>query len=175
MKKRASRRARARKERRLSRRSGYIVAALLVIIGILGAVFSGQRYREYQKSDDVRTVQATVLDVDTATKKDENGFRQTVWKTHLQYEVNGKTYKDSAVFETEVKVGGVEEIEVYRTPRGAYRIPRTSESRIARALFIGIALIGVLTAGLCTFVFAEPARPRKKRRENQNNERGTSD
>ena len=162
MSKRAARREKARKERHLSLRSGYIVALVLVVVGIIGTIFSIQKANEYENSDDKRTVTATVYDLDTVTRKDENGFRKMYWKAKLSYEVEGEIFKDSALFENEVKVGDQKEIDIYRTPTGNYRIPRDSEQKLAKFLFIAIAVVGVVTAGLSRFVFSEPKRSAKR-------------
>ena len=162
MSKRAARREKARKERHLSLRSGYIVALVLVVVGIIGTLFSIQKANEYENSDDKRTVTATVYDLDTVTRKDENGFRKMYWKAKLSYEVEGEIFKDSALFENEVKVGDQKEIDIYRTPTGNYRIPRDSEQKLAKFLFIAIAVVGVVTAGLSRFVFSEPKRSAKR-------------
>ena len=161
MSKRAARREKARKERHLSLRSGYIVALVLVVVGIIGTLFSIQKANEYENSDDKRTVTATVYDLDTVTRKDENGFRKMYWKAKLSFEVEGEIFKDSALFENEVKVGDQKEIDIYRTPTGNYRIPRDSEQKLAKFLFIAIAVVGVVTAGLSRFVFSEPKRSAK--------------
>ena len=158
MSKRAARREKARKERHLSLRSGYIVALVLVVVGIIGTIFSIQKANEYENSDDKRTVTATVYDLDTVTRKDENGFRKMYWKAKLSFEVEGEIFKDSALFENEVKVGDQKKIDIYRTPTGNYRIPRDSEQKLAKFLFIAIAVVGVVTAGLSRFVFSEPKR-----------------
>jgi flagellar basal body-associated protein FliL len=162
MSKRAARREKARKERHLSLRSGYIVALVLVVVGIIGTIFSIQKANEYENSTDKRTVTATVYDLDTVTRKDENGFRKMYWKAKLSYEVEGEIFKDSALFENEVKVGDQKEIDIYRTPTGNYRIPRDSEQKLAKFLFIAIALVGVVTAGLSRFVFSEPKRSARR-------------
>ena len=162
MSKRAARREKARKERHLSLRSGYIVALVLVVVGIIGTLFSIQKANEYENSDDKRTVTATVYDLDTVTRKDENGFRKMYWKAKLSFEVEGEIFKDSALFENEVKVGDQKEIDIYRTPTGNYRIPRDSEHKLTKFLFIAIAVIGVITAGLSRFVFSEPKRSAKR-------------
>lgn len=162
MSKRAARREKARKERHLSLRSGYIVALVLVVVGIIGTLFSIQKANEYENSDDKRTVTATVYDLDTVTRKDENGFRKMYWKAKLSFEVEGEIFKDSALFENEVKVGDQKEIDIYRTPTGNYRIPRDSEQKLAKFLFIAIALVGVVTAGLSRFVFSEPKRSARR-------------
>ena len=162
MSKRAARREKARKERHLSLRSGYIVALVLVVVGIIGTLFSIQKANEYENSDDKRTVTATVYDLDTVTRKDENGFRKMYWKAKLSYEVEGEIFKDSALFENEVTVGDQKEIDIYRTPTGNYRIPRDSEQKLAKFLFIAIAVVGVVTAGLSRFVFSEPKRSAKR-------------
>ena len=162
MSKRAARREKARKERHLSLRSGYIVALVLVVVGIIGTIFSIQKANEYENSDDKRTVTATVYDLDTVTRKDENGFRKMYWKAKLSFEVEGEIFKDSALFENEVKVGDQKEIDIYRTPTGNYRIPRDSEQKLAKFLFIAIAVVGVVTAGLSRFVFSEPKRSAKR-------------
>ena len=162
MSKRAARREKARKERHLSLRSGYIVALVLVVVGIIGTLFSIQKANEYENSDDKRTVTATVYDLDTVTRKDENGFRKMYWKAKLSFEVEGEIFKDSALFENEVKVGDQKEIDIYRTPTGNYRIPRDSEHKLAKFLFIAIAVVGVVTAGLSRFVFSEPKRSARR-------------
>ncbi len=162
MSKRAARREKARKERHLSLRSGYIVALVLVVVGIIGTLFSIQKANEYENSDDKRTVTATVYDLDTVTRKDENGFRKMYWKAKLSFEVEGEIFKDSALFENEVKVGDQKKIDIYRTPTGNYRIPRDSEQKLAKFLFIAIAVVGVVTAGLSRFVFSEPKRSARR-------------
>jgi flagellar basal body-associated protein FliL len=162
MSKRAARREKARKERHLSLRSGYIVALVLVVVGIIGTIFSIQKANEYENSDDKRTVTATVYDLDTVTRKDENGFRKMYWKAKLSFEVEGEIFKDSALFENEVKVGDQKKIDIYRTPTGNYRIPRDSEQKLAKFLFIAIAVVGVVTAGLSRFVFSEPKRSSRR-------------
>ena len=162
MSKRAARREKARKERHLSLRSGYIVALVLVVVGIIGTIFSIQKANEYENSDDKRTVTATVYDLDTVTRKDENGFRKMYWKAKLSFEVEGEIFKDSALFENEVKVGDQKKIDIYRTPTGNYRIPRDSEHKLAKFLFIAIAVVGVVTAGLSRFVFSEPKRSARR-------------
>ena len=162
MSKRAARREKARKERHLSLRSGYIVALVLVVVGIIGTLFSIQKANEYENSDDKRTVTATVYDLDTVTRKDENGFRKMYWKAKLSFEVEGEIFKDSALFENEVRVGDQKEIDIYRTPTGNYRIPRDSEQKLAKFLFIAIAVVGVVTAGLSRFVFSEPKRSARR-------------
>ena len=63
---------------------------------------------------------------------------------------------------TKVKVGDQKEIDIYRTPTGNYRIPRDSEQKLAKFLFIAIAVVGVVTAGLSRFVFSEPKRSAKR-------------
>ena len=162
MSKRAARREKARKERHLSLRSGYIVALVLVVVGIIGTLFSIQKANEYENSDDKRTVTATVYDLDTVTRKDENGFRKMYWKAKLSFEVEGEIFKDSALFENEVRVGDQKKIDIYRTPTGNYRIPRDSEHKLAKFLFIAIAVVGVVTAGLSRFVFSEPKRSARR-------------
>ena len=135
---------------------------MLVVVGIIGTIFSIQKANEYENSDDKRTVTATVYDLDTVTRKDENGFRKMYWKAKLSYEVEGEIFKDSALFENEVKVGDQKEIDIYRTPTGNYRIPRDSEQKLAKFLFIAIAVVGVVTAGLSRFVFSEPKRSARR-------------
>ncbi|MCQ2406908.1 MAG: hypothetical protein MJ065_00030 [Oscillospiraceae bacterium] len=171
MSNRSARREKARKERHMSLRSGYIVALVLVIVGVIGAIFSIQKANEYENSTDKRVVTATVYDVETVTRKDDNGFRKMYWKAKLSYEIEGEIFKDSGLFENEVRVGDQKEIEFYRTPTGKYRIPRNTEHQFAKFLFIAIALIGVITAGLSKFVFSDPKRSTKHTRSRKTQRR----
>lgn len=100
-------------------------AVVFLLLGVLGFVQNSRYLKEYETSGDIRKVEAAVTD----TKRRDDSTGERSWYTHLQYEVDGKSYRDTATLYTHaVNVGETVTVEVYQRPNGAYAIPEIRDA-----------------------------------------------
>ncbi len=159
MSKRSERKARAEEKRRQQRKNGILVmlfAALFLVLGITGIIRSRIAYRGYAESEDIRNVEADITYAEIHSRKNQYGRKENYWKADLQYEIDGTVYTGRTEFSAEVKKGDVRTVEVYRTPKGDYRIPvyRSGGAYgLMNIVYVGSAafglLLGIMTAVVC--------------------------
>ena len=160
---------RKREKRRKTVRDALIVfaaALFFIVLGIIGIVRTNNALKEYQESDDVRTVTAgvTYAAIRSVT---EDGIKTNVWDADLVYEVDGKTYTAKLTFGSEVKAGDVRNIEVYRASEGVYlpaEIKTEEDSSFVKFLYHVSLVVGILLACAATVVIL-PERDQKKNKK----------
>ncbi len=124
-------------------------AVVFLALGAAGFIRNSAVLREYETSGDIRRVEAAVTD--TKLTDDTPGDR--AWFTHLRYEVDGESYRDTATLYTHaVNVGETVTVEVYRRPNGDYAVPDiTDSSQLAAKNIINIISLAagavLMTAG----------------------------
>ncbi len=110
----------------------YNVLALLLMLalfgcGVWGVVESRIAKRDYKNSPDVRRVSAVVSSYRTIESKDDDGdVISTKYEAKLTFEVDGQSYTGRETYYREVSNGELVTVEVYQTPRGATRSPRSA-------------------------------------------------
>ena len=125
-------------------------AVVFLALGAAGFIRNSAALREYETSGDIRRVEAAVTD--TKLTDDTPGDR--AWFTHLSYEVDGETYRDTATLYTHaVNVGETVTVEVYRRPNGDYAVPDiTDSSQLAARNILNIISLAagavLMTAGV---------------------------
>jgi Protein of unknown function (DUF3592). len=149
-----SSKAERRREKAREKRKNTIKNAILVgcfglfflVMGILGIVISKSKYNDYKNSDDIRTVEAKVLNSDIHSEKRKNERRREYWKVKLSYEIDGKEYNAIKDYDYELKKGDTVKLEVYHSKDGSYKAAVTTsdaEFRIDNILFIASLGLGL--------------------------------
>ena len=118
-----------------------IAAIVFLALGAIGFFRNSGALKEYEASADIRVVEAAVTD----TKCTDNTVGDRTWYTHLRYEVDGRTYNDTATLHTHsVNVGERVDVEVYQRPNGEYAIPEiTNSSELAAENILNILSLAV--------------------------------
>ena len=131
-----------------------IAAALVfLVLGIVGLIRNSGYLKEYEQSEDIRRVAATVTD----TKCTDDTVGERTWFTHLQYEVDGERFGGTeTLYRHTVRVGESVDIEVYRRPNGKYAIPavRDASDLAVKNIpsFVSLAAGGVLLAASAVYL-----------------------
>ena len=165
MSSKAQRRERAKEKRKNTIKNAILVACFglfFLVMGILGIVISKSKYNDYKNSDDVRTVEAKVVNSDIHSEKRKNESRREYWKVKLSYEIDGKEYSAAKDYDYELKKGDTVKLEVYHSNDGSYKAAVTTsdaEYQIDNILFIASLGLGILLI----IVSIVAALPDKKR------------
>ena len=143
------RRERAREKRRNTIKNAILVGAFglfFLVLGILGIVISRSKYNDYKNSDDIRTVEATVLSSDIHSKKMKGERPEDYWKAKLSYNIEGKEYNAVKDYYSEVKKGDTVKLEVYHTKDGDYKpatVTTDDEYKLWNIIYIASAGLGL--------------------------------
>lgn len=128
-----------------------IVAALFfLVLGVAGLISNSDSLNEYEKSDDIRQVEAVVTDA-KISQYDAEG---RMWFVHLKYDVDGTEYYDTKTIDTyDIEVGETIKTEVYKTSDGKYAISEITDSwslTLKNVLFYISIVVGavLMTAGV---------------------------
>ena len=122
-----------------------VPAVIFLILGVVGLIQNGNYLKEYEESEDIRTVEAVITD---SKLKDDTAGERT-WYAHLEYEIDGKTYNDGIyLFTWEADVGDKVKVEVYKRPNGKYVIPDVHDSGSLAIENIWMYISLVVGAGL---------------------------
>ena len=165
MSSKAQRRERAKEKRKNTIKNAILVGCFglfFLIMGVLGIVISKSKYNDYKNSDDVRTVEAKVVNSDIHSEKRKNESRREYWKVKLSYEIDGKKYSAVKDYDYELKKGDTVKLEVYHSNDGSYKAAVTTsdaEYQIDNILFIASLGLGILLI----IVSIVAALPDKKR------------
>ncbi|MBQ3708071.1 MAG: DUF3592 domain-containing protein [Clostridia bacterium] len=154
MSKRADRKNRKREKIRESIRNSVIAAVIGIVflaLGIVGIVGNGRKYSAYRDSPDRQTVEAEITYAEPKTRKDETGKAYEVCDVKLQYTADGREYNGKTRLYHRAQKGDTEEIEVYRTAQGEYRIPVIT-TREELLLHDVIPLISVVVGALLAVI-----------------------
>jgi hypothetical protein len=150
MSSKAQRRERAKEKRKNTIKNAILVGCFglfFLVMGILGIVISKSKYNDYKNSDDVRTVEAKVVNSDIHSEKRKNESRREYWKVKLSYEIDGKEYSAAKDYDYELKNGDTVKLEVYHSNDGSYKAAVTTsdaEYQIDNILFIASLGLGIL-------------------------------
>lgn len=150
MSSKAQRRERAKEKRKNTIKNAILVGCFglfFLIMGVLGIVISKSKYNDYKNSDDVRTVEAKVVNSDIHSEKRKNESRREYWKVKLSYEIDGKEYSAAKDYDYELKKGDTVKLEVYHSNDGSYKAAVTTsdaEYQIDNILFIASLGLGIL-------------------------------
>lgn len=144
----------------------YIFGIAMLVLGIIGILGNNSALRDYQNSDDIRTVDAevTYAEIKEAGKLSYES-KQYLWDAKLRFTVDGKEYADKDRFYSEVKKGDTVRIEVYRTPDGDYRVPtvrKESTNKIRNILMYAALGLGIVVIAGSTFFLVDELRKNKK-------------
>ena len=151
-----------KKERKRDEILVLCLGLVFIALGVAAIVISNQSLTAYQRSDDVRQVEARVTYVErrseplTSQQKREKKKGNYVepepyYLAKVDYEVDGVGYKGQVRLKEATPVGSLVTVEVYRTGRGTYKIPKVrdpggwSYERICGviAIAVGAALSGM--------------------------------
>ena len=165
MSKKNDRRKRALEKEKTTAKAAIItlaVAAVFLVLGIVGLIQNSSRLREYENAEDTRRVEATVTD--TKLKNDQAGERE--WYTRVKYEVDGEEYRGAiTLYKNSVKVGDTVKVEVYQRPNGKYVIPEITDTGELTSKnivnYIALAAGAVLLAAAVTVLVSSARKIRE--------------
>lgn len=159
-----SRRAERRQKRWEKLKAELRTALLTALLGLLflglgtaGLIGSAASFRAYRESDSIVHTEAEVTRVQIRTKKDLDGTPFDVYDVELRFTVDGTEYRGKTRLYAPAKTGDVREIEVFRTPKGEYRIPeiRSGEELAGKNLLplMSVGVGAILTLAGCVVAF----------------------
>ena len=145
---------------------GLLLGLALLVSGIYGIVSGRIEKRNYQNSDDVRRVTAVVVDYEDVTDDDSDYYE---FRVKLRFVVDGRLYYAKDTVFHRAYTGDEETIEVYRTPKGDYKLPPDGNSIHFLMYCIAIPIGAVVTLAMAASLFAggPKAREGAKRREDR--------
>ena len=159
MSKKEEKRAERRKRAVKAMIAPYVFGLAMLILGIWGLVGNRSSLQEYQDSDDVRTVLATVTYAALREEKTIVDDRpQNVWDAEVTFTVDGREYGGEITRYQETRKGDTVSIEVYRAKDGSYKIPaiRTETGKGLSNILMYAALgLGIVVIGGATFYLAD--------------------
>lgn len=132
MSKRADRKNRQREKIRAGVRNAAFAAAVgivFLVLGIVGLILNGAEYRAWRDAEEKTSAEAEIVAVNPKTLKDSEGNVESVWDVKLRYTAGGTEYTGKTRLHHAVKQGDTETVDVYRTPRGDYRMPEITSER----------------------------------------------
>ena len=166
-----------KEEKRLERRKKavkamiipYVFGLAMVILGIWGLAGNSSDLKDYQNSDDVRTVPATVT---YAALRDEQTILDNkpvmVWDAQVSFTVDGKEYSGDIFRYTELKAGDEVSIEVYHSKDGTYKIPtvktETGKGLSNILMYVALGVGAVVIAGATFYLVDERKKNGKKKK-----------
>lgn len=131
----------------------YVIFICMVIPQI---VSTNKQYNEYKTSEDIRNVEAEVVNLNIKHKDDKN-----IYTYDIQYTINNVKYQNKLLKTSNkgsvppLKVGNIVTIEVYKDKStGNYKIPTITSEKEKNArnmpmyIFIGIVVIAYIVQTL---------------------------
>lgn len=136
----------------------YEIAALLLAIalfagGIYGVVSSRTAKRDYNNSDDIRKVTAIVKDYQDMSDDDDYSDRK--YRAKLSFVVDGKTYTGTETYYRKISKGDMVTVEVYRTPKGEYKMSPEGNPIYFLVYCLAIPIGGFITVAMFSAVFSK--------------------
>ncbi|MCR5213616.1 MAG: hypothetical protein K6E10_04310 [Eubacterium sp.] len=172
MSKRSERKKRAEERRKEKRKqliiSGIITgifAIIMLVLGIIGFVNNRNTYMDYTKSEDVRTVDASVMDVEVHSRKDEYGKKYFYYRSKVSYSVDNQNYEGEVELDEQPKTGDIVSVKVYKTKKGEYCIPEVTNDTtymLYNVLYLGVAIFGIILLVIVVIVLLPDRKNSKK-------------
>lgn len=167
-------------KKKKDRRDEILVLCLglvFIALGVASIVIGNRALTAYQRSEDVRKVEARVTYVERKSrplteeqkrekKKGNYVEPEPYFLAKVDYEVDGKQYKGEVTLDNATPVGSLVRVEVYRTDRGTYKIPRVRDGwGLSYYLICGVIAIVVGTAlsGMCVILLLPDSGSGKKK------------
>ena len=146
--------------------AGLLLGLALLVSGIYGIVSSRIEKRNYQNSDDVRRVTAVVVDYEDVTDDDSDYYE---FRVKLRFVIDGRLYYAKDTVYHRAYTGDEETIEVYRTPKGDYRLPPDSNPIhfLLYCIAIPVGAVVMLAMAANLFIGGPPPQGDRKRREDR--------
>ncbi len=135
----------------------YEIAALLLAIGlfiggIYGVVNSRIVKRNYENSDDIRKVTAVVKSYDDISDDDDYGDHK--YRAKISFVVDGKTYTGTEKYYRKIAKGDKVTVEVYRTPKGEYKLSPEGNPLYFLVYCLAIPIGGFIAVAMFFAVFS---------------------
>ena len=138
---------------------GLLLGLALLGSGIYGIVSGRIEKRNYRNSDDIRRVTAVVVDYEDVTDDDSDYYE---FRVKLRFVVDGKSYYAKDTVFHRAYTGDEETIEVYRTPKGDYKLPPDGNPFHFLLYCIAIPIGAVVTLAMAANIFIDDPKPQEE-------------
>lgn len=119
------------------------LAWIALILGIAALIYGIVTIVDYnEKSKVYRDIEARVVDYDTSTSTDEDGYTRTLYASILEYTVNGETYKFKEKSYSMNKESIGEKITIKYNPENPKGAMESFGGSYLLAILVGVGFIG---------------------------------